>query len=104
MKVALVYFLEGVLLSADEKKNISNFYMSMVDNLAMSNAYPWGSEVFDLTFDGLSTKNLVAKYQERLKKLKEKQVPVVKETYTLLGFLFSFQVSYLRYMNFFLMI
>ena len=33
----------GVLLSADDKKNIYDFYMSMVDDLAMFNAYPWGS-------------------------------------------------------------
>ena len=93
VKVALVYFLEGVLLSADAKKNISDFYLSMVDDLAMFNAYPWGSEVYDLTFDSLSSKNLVAKYKERLAKPQEKQVPGVKETYTLLGFPFSFQVS-----------
>ena len=93
MKVALVYFLEGVLLSVDAKKNISEFYLSMVDDLAMLNTYPWGSEVYDLTFNSLSSKNLVAKYKERLAKPKEKQVPAVKETYTLLGFPFSFQVS-----------
>ena len=46
--------------------------MSMVDDFAMFNAYPWGSEVFDLTFNSLSTKNLVAKYQKTLKKPKEK--------------------------------
>ena len=56
--------------------------MSMVDDLAIFNAYPWGNEVFDMTFNSLSTKNLVAKYQDRLKKSKEKQVSVVKETYT----------------------
>jgi len=93
VKVALVYFLEGILLSADAKKNISDFYLSMVDDLTMFNAYPWGSEVYDLTFDSLSSKNLVAKYKERLAKPKEKQVPGVKGTYTLLGFPFSFQVS-----------
>ncbi|KAL5549932.1 hypothetical protein UlMin_000108 [Ulmus minor] len=93
VKVALVYFLEGVLLSADAKKNISDFYLSMVDDLAMFNAYPWGSKVYNLMFDSLSSKNLVAKYKERLAKPKEKQIPGVKETYTLLGFLFSFQVS-----------
>ena len=93
VKVALLYFLEGVLLSADAKKNISDFYLSMVDDLAMFNAYLWGNEVYDLTFDSLSSKNLVAKYKERLVNPKEKQVLVVKEIYTLLGFPFSFQVS-----------
>ena len=40
VKVALVDFLEGVLLSANVTKNISNFYTSIVENLAMFNAYP----------------------------------------------------------------
>ena len=40
-KVAFLYFLERVLLSMDAKKNIFDFYMSMVDDLAMFNAYPW---------------------------------------------------------------
>ena len=93
MKVALVYFLEGVLLSVDAKKNISEFYLSMVDDLAMFNAHPWGNKVYDLTFNSLLTKNLIVKYKERLAKPKEKQVPAVKETYTFLGFLFSFQVN-----------
>ena len=70
--VALVYFLEGVFLSTDAKKKISDFYMRMVDDLAMFNAYPWGSEVYDLMFDSLSTKNLAAKYKEKLAKPKEK--------------------------------
>ena len=40
VKVALVYFLEGVLLSADAKKNCLDFYMSIVDHLDMFNSYP----------------------------------------------------------------
>ena len=42
VNVAVVYFLEGVLLSANAKKNCSNFYMSMVDHLDVFNSYPWG--------------------------------------------------------------
>ena len=97
MKVLLIYFLEGVLLSANATKNILNFYMSMVDDLAMFNAYPWGGKVFDLMLDNLSTKNLIDKYQERLKKPVKKQFLAIKETHTLLGFLFAFQVSCLIY-------
>ena len=62
VKVALVYFLEGVLLSADVKKNCSDFYMSMVDHLDVLNSYPWGVEVFETTLDSMMSKNLVLKY------------------------------------------
>ena len=43
-----------------------------------------------MTFDSLLTKNLATKYKEKLTKPNEKQVLVVKETYTLLGFPFAF--------------
>lgn len=41
VKVTLVYFLEGVLLSTFVKKNCSDFYMSMVDHLDVFNSYLW---------------------------------------------------------------
>ena len=93
VNVAFVYFLEGVLLSADAKKNCLDIYMSMVDHLDVFNSYQWGVEVFETTFGSMMSKNLVSKYQERLKKPTDKQLPSVKETYTLLGFPFAFQVS-----------
>ena len=80
-------------MSADVKKNYSYFYMSMVDYLDVFNSYPWGVEVFETTLGSMMSKNLVSKYQERLKKPANKQLPSVKETYTLLGFPFAFQVS-----------
>ena len=86
VKVALVYFHEGVLMSADAKKNCSDFYMSMVDHLNVFNSYPWGVEVFETTLGSMMSKNLVSKYQERLKKPADKQLPSVKEIY-------AFQVS-----------
>ena len=57
--------------------------MSMVDDLDMFNSYPCGCEFFDVTFDSLWLKNLVAKYEERLKKPANKQLPTVKEINTL---------------------
>ena len=71
--------------------------MSMVDHLDMFNSYSWGVEVFETTLGSMMSKNLVSKYQERLKKPADKQLPSVKETYTLLGFPFAFQVSNSRY-------
>ena len=93
VKVAIVYFLESVLLSADAKKNCLPIYMSMVDHLDMFNSYLWCVEVFETTLASMMSKNLVSKYQERLKKLVDKQLPSIKETYTLLGFPFAFQVN-----------
>ena len=66
--------------------------MSMVNHLDVFNSYPWGIEVFETTLGNMMYKNLVSKYQERLKKPANKQLPSVKETYTLLGFPFAFQV------------
>ena len=80
-------------MSANAKKNCSDFYMSMVDHLNMFNSYSWGVEVFETTLGSMMSKNLVSKYPEWLKKPTDKQLPSVKETYTLLRFPFAFQVS-----------
>ncbi|KAL5546516.1 hypothetical protein UlMin_006203 [Ulmus minor] len=92
VKIALLYFLEGVLLGADPKRNVSMFHMSMVDDLDMFNSYPWGTVVYDTTVDSLGGKDMAEKYRERLRKPPHKQLPDVKETYTLYGFPFAFQI------------
>ncbi|KAL5575871.1 hypothetical protein UlMin_017570 [Ulmus minor] len=97
VKIALVWFLEGALLSSDPKKNISEFHLSLVDELDIFNEYPWGKVAFDMTFDSLWVKNLAQKYRDRLRKSPHKQLPNVKETYTLYGFPFAFQVSILLF-------
>ena len=53
VKIALFYFLEGVLLGADPKRNVSTFHMSVVDDLDMFNSYPWGTMVYDTTINSL---------------------------------------------------
>lgn len=93
VNVALVYFFEGVLLSVDANKNCSEFYISMFNHLNVFNSYPWGIDMFKTTLGNIMSKNLVSKYQEQLKKLVDKQLPSIKKIYTLLGFLFAFQVS-----------
>ncbi|KAL5547938.1 hypothetical protein UlMin_003169 [Ulmus minor] len=97
VKIALLYFLEGVLLGADPKRNVSTFHMSMVDDLDMFNSYPWGTVVYDTTVDSLGGKDMAEKYRERLRKPPHKQQSDVKETYTLYGFPFAFQVSFLDF-------
>ena len=68
MKIAILYFLEGVLLGADPKRNVSTFHMSMVDDLNMFNFYPWVTVVYDTTVDSLRGKDMAEKYRERLRK------------------------------------
>ncbi|KAL5563080.1 hypothetical protein UlMin_032827 [Ulmus minor] len=68
MKIALLYFLEGVILGADPKRNVSTFHMSMVDDLDMFNSYHWGTVVYDTTVDSLQGKDMAEKYRERLRK------------------------------------
>ena len=97
MKIASIWFLEGALLSSDPKKNISEFHLSLVDELDIFNEYPWGKVAFDMTFDSLWVKNLAQKYRDRLRKSPHKQLPDVKETYTLYGCPFAFQVSILLF-------
>ena len=71
-KVTLVYFLEGILFSADANKNISNLYMSMVDDLAKFNAYHWGNEIFDMMFDSLSKNKPCCQVQGKAHEAQEK--------------------------------
>ena len=97
MKIALVWFLEGALLSSDPKKNISEFHLSLVDEQDIFNEYPWGKVSFDMTFDSLWVKNLAQKYRDRLRKSPHKQLHDVKETCILYGFPFAFQVSILLF-------
>ena len=100
VKVALIYFLEGMLFNSDAKQNVSSVYMSMVDDLDTFNAYPWELEVFETTIHSLWSKNLLVNYKERLQKPPKRQDHHVKETYTLYGFPFAFQVSVLCFINF----
>ncbi|KAL5573722.1 hypothetical protein UlMin_023319 [Ulmus minor] len=94
VKIALLYFMKGVLLRADPKRNVSTFHMNMVDDLDMFNSYPWGTVVYDTTVDSLRGKDMAEKYRERLRKPPHKQLSDVKETYTLYSFPFAFQVSF----------
>ncbi|KAL5541745.1 hypothetical protein UlMin_009455 [Ulmus minor] len=90
LKIALVYFLESTLLSSDPKKSVSQFHLSMVDDLETFNRFPWGSVVYPATLEQLQTRDLRAKYANYKEQLKVKGK---KATYTLYGFPFTFMVS-----------
>ena len=51
LKIALVYFLESILLSSDPNKSVCQDYLSMVDNLETFNRFPWGSIVYPTTLE-----------------------------------------------------
>ena len=90
LKIALVYFLESTLLSLDPKKSVSQFHLSMVDDLETFNRFPWGSIVHPATLKQLQTRDLRAKYANYKEQFEAKGK---KATYTLYGFPFDFMVS-----------
>lgn len=89
-KIAIIYFLAQVLLSGDEKKTVSLDWLSYVDDLEFFNSYPWGRVSFECTLRALK-KNLRDKYQKWVRKGRNKSV---KETYSICGFPWAFQVCY----------
>ncbi|KAL5548822.1 hypothetical protein UlMin_004053 [Ulmus minor] len=90
LKIVLVYFLESTLVSSDPKKSVSQFHLSMVDDLETFNRFPWGSVVYPATLEQLQTRDLRAKYANYKEQLEAKGK---KATYTLYGFPFAFMVS-----------
>ncbi|VVA41632.1 PREDICTED: LOC109947069 isoform, partial [Prunus dulcis] len=52
-KLALVYFVELVVLGRDKHLNINLNYLTLVEDLDAFNRYPWGSVSFDKTQDSL---------------------------------------------------
>ncbi|KAL5575953.1 hypothetical protein UlMin_017652 [Ulmus minor] len=92
LKIALVYFLESTLLSSNPKKSVSQFHLSMVDDLETFKRFPWGSVVYPATLEQLQTRDLRAKYANYKEQLEAKGK---KATYTLYGFPFAFMVSIL---------
>ena len=46
----------------DPKKSMSQFHLSMVDDLETFNRFPWGSVVYPTTLEQLQTRDLRAKY------------------------------------------
>ncbi|XP_024020552.1 uncharacterized protein LOC112091355 [Morus notabilis] len=87
-KIAIIYFLAQVLLSGDEKKTVPLDWLSYVEDLEFFNSYPWGRVSFECTLRALK-KNLREKFQKWVRKGRNKSI---KETYSICGFLWAFQV------------
>ena len=90
LKIAMVYFLESTLLTSYPKKLVSQFHLSMVEDLETFNRFPWGSVVYPATLEQLQTRDLRAKYANYKEQLEAKGK---KATYTLYRFPFAYVVS-----------
>ncbi|XP_006446911.2 uncharacterized protein LOC102628591 [Citrus sinensis] len=90
VKLAMLYFLECVLLGKERKVLIDTSHIHMVDHFETFNNFPWGRKSFNVTLSGMrrALKNRVQKFQA-----KQATKPTHKEEkYSLLGFPYSFQV------------
>ena len=67
MKLALLYFLEGVLLSANPQEERLGISHELVDDLDIFYSYTWGIDIFDTSLDSLRGKDLAEKYCEHLR-------------------------------------
>ncbi|XP_038697960.1 uncharacterized protein LOC119995513 [Tripterygium wilfordii] len=55
LKLALVYFLESVLLPRERSRNIDIQWLQLVDNVNVFNKYPWGSVSYARTAKSLAS-------------------------------------------------
>ncbi|KAK0591005.1 hypothetical protein LWI29_034332 [Acer saccharum] len=76
VKLALLYFLETVLLATGKNSPLDSQHLLLVDDLEKFNKYPWGRACFEMTMNSLKDA------------LREKKPTV----YNLVGFPFAFQV------------
>ena len=90
VKLALLYFLEHVLLGKEGKILIDMQWVGLVDCLEVFNKYPWGGIFYERTIYGLqrALENRVSKYQGK----KQQKGNIAHEAYSLVGFPYDFQV------------
>ncbi|KAF3445278.1 hypothetical protein FNV43_RR14973 [Rhamnella rubrinervis] len=93
VKVALIYFLETVLLGKIRKTLVNNLYVELVDCLDIFNSYPWGSVSYEKTLTSLQNALKHRNYPSVNKKTNEKShLQNASATYSLHGFPYAFQV------------
>ncbi|KAK1569217.1 hypothetical protein Q3G72_033924 [Acer saccharum] len=79
VKLALLYFLETVLLGREKKSPIDKEHIPLVDDIEEFNKYPWGRDCFERTMKSL---------QEAVRVQKNHNY----KAYDLKGFAYAFQV------------
>ncbi|KAK2645965.1 hypothetical protein Ddye_021160 [Dipteronia dyeriana] len=98
-KLTLILILEMTFVGKDDKTSILYWALELVDDLDAFNKFPWGSFLYDRTFNSLSTCLLGRddKFKNKfIDKLKEKVDGLVKrkvERYNVYGFVTAFQNS-----------
>ncbi|KAK2662397.1 hypothetical protein Ddye_000971 [Dipteronia dyeriana] len=98
VKLALILILEMTLVGKDDRTSILYWALELVNDLDAFNKFPWGSFLYDRTFNSLSTCLLSRddKFKNKFNdKLKEKVDGPVKrkvERYNVYGFVTTFQV------------
>ncbi|XP_038688746.1 uncharacterized protein LOC119987912 [Tripterygium wilfordii] len=85
LKLALVYFLESVLLPRERSRNIDIQWLQLVDNVNVFNKYPWGSVSYART-----AKSLASAMVGRAEKFKKRSTKM--EKYSIYGFPLVLQI------------
>ncbi|XP_038714475.1 uncharacterized protein LOC120008043 [Tripterygium wilfordii] len=85
LKLALVYFLESVLLPRERSRNIDIQWLQLVDNVNVFNKYPWGSVSYART-----AKSLASVMVGRAEKFKKRSTKM--EKYSIYGFPLVLQI------------
>ncbi|KAK2658180.1 hypothetical protein Ddye_004713 [Dipteronia dyeriana] len=95
VKLALILFLEMMLVGKDDRNAILYWALELVDDLDAFNKFLWGSFIYARTFNSLSS-CLVGRDDKFKDKFKERvDVPAKRkvERYNVYGFLTAFQLT-----------
>ncbi|KAK2644756.1 hypothetical protein Ddye_019951 [Dipteronia dyeriana] len=98
VKLALILILEMTLVGKDDRTSILYWALELVDDLDTFNKFPWGSFLYDRTFNFLSTCLLGRddkfnnKFNDKLKEKVDGPVKQKVERYNVYGFVTAFQV------------
>ena len=90
VKLAAYFVLERLILGRVLRNPCSTEYLSLVDDLAVFNDFPWGRVAYDATYASLSS--AIKLREVRLGRSKKSGVEA-EPTYNINGFSFAFQVS-----------
>lgn len=90
LKLALVYFVEFVLMGKEGKVFIDLDWLELVDDTEEFSKFPWGTLSFRRTVDSLNGA-LIGRVEKYKLKVKQKKG---MDFYALVGFPYAFQVSF----------
>nr|XP_033515554.1 uncharacterized protein LOC117280007 [Nicotiana tomentosiformis] len=92
MKLAIIYFVESVLMGKRKNRNVSERVMKIVDDDELCSSFNWGSLYYEKLLKSLKSclkpKQNTSDNENENEKEKDKE----KDSYTILGFPFAFCV------------